>query len=459
MYDLRGILRLIMLMIPAFLCVLFLIQLLREQGAAKIRDRLRKVRQALPFILVISLAGSIVSVGYQNAGTNLEASFRIGYNYPTASKGLAPNHTKLDVEEILCDEVLQQAIQNGNFEGLETYELRSALKISNAWKKNSVSAENYYISTEYVVSYNATKVTQKYDCEQILRAVYEAYYDYFSNKYGRKDYVISNDFSELSNLDYLDVYTYLSRRATNIIDYMEMCRKENSAFISDKNQESFSSISKKVSNFKNVSLERFHAYVLKYGLSKDKEQYVSRLNYDNQVLNVRYMKNLAAYSVRLSAIDKYAGDITTAVLVPSRDNGGEFYQSRTKIGTDYFAAEADEYLESATDRQLEIEHNNYNIERLTAGEGGEAERAKADRMLEELKQEIESLSALAVEIVQDYDAQNLNDYMNVAYFIGEKGLKYTLNGAVKYAAILFLMASAVTFAGGGQRPRKRRGQL
>ena len=80
-------------------------------------------------------------------------------------------------------------------------------------------------------------------------------------------------------------------------------------------------------------------------------------------------------------------------------------------------------------------------------------------MLEELKQEIENLSALAVEIVQDYDAQNLNDYMNVAYFIGEKGLKYTLKGAVKYAAILFLMASAVTFAGGGQRPRKRRGQL
>lgn len=454
MYDLRRLLQTIMMIVPALMAVLLLFQLLRKQNPLKIKDRLKRVMNLMPLLLIVTLVGGVISCAYQVTGINQQGQFRIGYNYPAASKGLTPNETKLDAEEILSEEVLQQAITNGKLEGLETGDLRQALDIHNALQRSSVSADNYYLSTEYMVDYYATKTTQKYDCGQILKAVYEAYYDYFIDKYGRKTYVISDDFSELSDMDYLDVHTYLSRRATNIIDYMELCRKESPSFVSEKSQESFSSISKKASNFKDVSLERYHSYVLKYGLSKNKEQYISRLNYNNQMLNVRYMKNLAAYSVRLAAIDKYAGDITTAVLVPSRDDTGEFYQSRTKIGTDYFAQEADDYIDSATDRQLEIETNNYSIERLQAGTGGDTEKKKADSMLEALKKELVDLSALAVETVQDYDEQTLNDYMNVVYYTGGYGIKYTAVEAVKYAAIWFLLAFMIIFAGDGMKSQK-----
>lgn len=458
MYNLGVLLYYAYLAIPVLLFLVILRQIFKKRNPVKMRERIRRWRKALPLILAVTIVGGGVAAAYQMVGANLQDSCKIGFNYPVASKGLTPNKTKLDVEEILSDEVLEAAIANGNLTGLETYELREVLDVYNAWQKSSVSVENYYLSTEYVLGYHATRVTQKFDSTAILKAVYEAYYDYFVEKYGRKVYTISDDFSELSELDYLDIHTYLKRRVNNIIDYMDQCRKENSSFVSEKTQESFNSIATKATNFRDVSLERYEAYVLRNGLSKDKEQYISRLNYDNQMLNVRYMKNLAAYRIRLAAIEKYAGDITTAVLVPSRDQDGEFYQSRTKIGTDVFAYEADQYLNSATDRQLEIQQNNYRIEMLTAGQGGQAETERVETMITDLKNEIIELGRLAVETVQDYDDQNMNDYMSVSYADKTGGFSHALKSAVKYAAVLFGLASFAALIGEkiGFGKRKRR---
>lgn len=75
-------------------------------------------------------------------------------------------------------------------------------------------------------------------------------------------------------------------------------------------------------------------------------------------------------------------------------------------------------------------------------------------MLEALKKELVDLSALAVETVQDYDEQTLNDYMNVVYYTGGYGIKYTAVEAVKYAAIWFLLAFMIIFAGDGMKSQK-----
>lgn len=459
MYNLRTILNFIMTAIPVVLVLLILFRLLWKQNPVKFKDRLRRWVRVLPIILIVTIAGGAIAGVYQITGANLYGNFKIGYNYALASKGLTPNSTRLNADEILCDEVLENAISEGGLDGLEVYDLKQALNVRNALQRNSVSTENYYLSTEYVVDYNATNATKRFDNETILKAVYDAYYNYFVEKYGRKTYTISQDFSEVSELDYLDLYTYFSTRITNIINYMTMCRNENSSFVSDETQESFDSISEKAQDFRDVSLERFYAYILKYGLSKDKEGYISRLNYDNQMLNVRYMKNLAGYSVRLSAIEKYAGDITKAVLVPSRDEAGEFYQSRTKIGTDYFAADANDALESATDRQLEIEQNNYCIERLEAGTGGDSELAKAEEMVEELKDSIIEISSLAVQTVEDYDQQTLDDYMNVSYAVENGGAAGVIMAIVKYGFALFVLCSVAALVGDDIKVRRKRRRL
>lgn len=458
MYSLRTLLYVVILVIVVLVVLFFLYQVLRPHNPERIRDRIRRWTKALPVILVLSILGGAVNYAYQAAGVNLFGSFKIGYNYPSASKGLTPNNTKLNSEEILSEEVLESAISEGNLEGLEVYDLKRALTVNNALQREDVSTENYYLSTEYVVNYRATEATQRYDDDTVLRAVYNAYYNYFVDKYGRKTNVITQDYSEISDLDYLDIYTYFYTRINEIIQYMSMCREESPSFISEETRESFDSILEKAQDFRDVSLERYNAYVLKNGLAKDKEGYIARLNYDNQITNVNYMKNLAGYSVRLNAIDKYAGDITTAVLVPSRDEEGEFYQSRTKIGTDYFAADANQYLQSATDRQLEIEQNNYRIEMLEAGDGGEAEVNKAEEMIEDLENRILELSSLAVQTVEDYDEQNLDDYMDVSYSTGNDDISYMAVNALIYGGFILGICSFAVLLGGEVKTGKRKGR-
>ena len=219
--------------------------------------------------------------------------------------------------------------------------------------------------------------------------------------------------------------------------------------------ESFDSIRDKARNFRDVSLERYKAYVLKYGISRDSGQYISRLNYENRLENMDYMKNLAAYRVRLAAIERYEGDITRAVLVPTRDENGEFYQSRTKIGTDYFANEADRHLDYATTNQLHIETNNYYIECLLAAQGNASHRQKADEMIESLKQEILTISQLAQATVEDFDAQTTNGYMSFAFSEDTADRRSDLKKTAMYVAASAGAWLAAVYTGTGRPKREK----
>ena len=53
--------------------------------------------------------------------------------------------------------------------------------------------------------------------------------------------------------------------------------------------------------------------------------------------------------MRIEAIDMYDAFMTRFVLIPTYDTEQEFYMSRTKVGVDYFAEEAKELLEEATE--------------------------------------------------------------------------------------------------------------
>lgn len=409
----------------------------------------------LPIILIVTIIGGILGAGYSFVNGKLSSGLKIGYNYPTASKGLTPNSTKLDVNEILSDEVLEETISEGGFSDLEADDLKETLQVFNIEQKTTLDSKDYYLSTEYGVIYNASKKTQKYDSDLIMATLGDKYHEFFTEKYGRKTNILSDDYQSLAELDYLDVYTYFYSSISDIIRYLDMCHKENSTFSSGNSGETFSSLSQKAQDFRDVSLEKFYSYILKYGLSDNGEQYISKLNYDNRILNISYMKNLSAYSVRLEAIEKYAGDITTAVLVPSRDDDGEFYQSRTKIGTDYFANEANSYLENATGRQWEIEQNNYEIQSLENANSSQENYQEADAMINDLKEQIISIQDLAKETVADFDEQTSNNYMNLSYETYELGPVEILASLIKYALLSFIAISVTVFSGSDYLSRRK----
>ncbi len=434
MYSIRPMIKLLLLLLPAVGGLLFAYNVLRQKQTMHIKEGIRRCIRVFPFVLTAAILSGAACFGYLRAGEPYAGSFKMSYTYPKASKGLTPNSTTLDVSEIFSEEVLENAVLTGRLGSLTPDEVKDTLSVQQVKQRGGVSVDALYVSTEYVVSYNASSRTAAQDKNVLMKTVADSYYEYFLSKYGRKTKMLENDALDLTGLDYLDIGSYLQRRISAVIAYMNMCQEENATFVSEATNESFASVRDKARNFQNVSLERYKAYVLKYGLSRDREQYISRLNYENRLTHVNYMKNLAAYSVRLAAIARYEGDITRAVLVPTRDETGEFYQSRTKIGTDYFADEADAHLKYATKNQLDIETNNYYIECLSRAAGDSVNQQKADEMVESLKKELALISHQAVETVKDYDAQTSNGYISFVFQEGGTWSGFGLKKTALYVA-------------------------
>ena len=436
MFAIRPIFKMLLLAVPAAIGAVVVFNLLTMKQSIDWRTGLQRCVKRLPAILAVALVCSVLCMGYMWTGSPYQGSFKVGYTYPKASKGLTPSGTPLDVNEIFSDQVLALLLEKHPEWDVSAEELRDTLSIGYVRQRGDMSPDNLYVSTEYIVSYKATERTESLDKNELLQSLSEVYYDYFVETYGRKTNLLEDDYKELSDLDYLDMNRYLRNRASMLIKYMEMCSKENSSFVSETTGESFDSVKDKAQSFQNVSLERFESYILKYGVSMDRGQYISRLNFENRLEDVEYMKNLAAYSVRLAAIARYDGDITRAVLVPTRDATGEYYQSRTKIGTDYFASDANSYLSYATNNQLNIETDNYHIDCLSNASGGADHRQKTDEMAAALKTEIMQISNLAIETVKDYDAQTSNGYVSFTLHRGGTSLRPYLKQTVLYGAAL-----------------------
>lgn len=115
-----------------------------------------------------------------------EATIRIGLNYPSSSSGLNPNNTKFSVSEILDDDVLEAAIVKGGFSGVTAEELKGCLLVTPVDDGETISIDQYYISTEYNLEYAASWKTRSLDPEKVVNSVAECYYEKFIQMYSRK---------------------------------------------------------------------------------------------------------------------------------------------------------------------------------------------------------------------------------------------------------------------------------
>lgn len=448
MYFFNIFLDLILKIFPTILILIIIFLVLKKKEVEGIKNRKKRWRYFLPFILIISLVGGFLQFFHLKIESGLNIKGKIGYSYLGASKGLAPNKTRLDVDEIIGDEVLKEIVDTKEFGDISVEELKESLSVANANPVSNISTENQYISAEYIVAYNANADTKGIDGQDLVIKIAEKYRDFFQEKYGRKTDLLNADFSQLENANYLDIYEYLKVKLNNISNYMMKCKEENGSYISENTGESFGSLEERANTYETTALERYRSFLLENGICNDKDDYISRLNYQNRILEIDYLKNSASYNVMIDAIEKYDKDIIRSVLVPTRDESGEFYQSRTKIGTDTFAESANEYLKIATKTKLEIDTNQSEIDRLKSKTATTASYEKADKMIDEMKTEISSISQLAIDTVKDYDAERMKNYIN--FSIEDKNsdfIRLTIYAFI-YAVIIFGFLSVIIVLNG-----------
>lgn len=360
--------------------------------------------------LLVTLAFTLVfAVGYR-LKTTLTASTIITLNYAEASKGQNANGTRYNMAEIICDDVLNRAIQKGALENVTIGQLRNCLKVEPVVQGNSDDESDYHIATEFVVTFEADKNTAHLDAENLVLLIANAYKDFYIDTYADNFSVLNldKDFEQtVKDMDYLDIVNYLSTQAYQIENYMYSLQEQNASFASSRG-DTFGSIAARVAELDSVQIENgLKAYVLHNGVSKNAKDYIGRLEYDNMLADFDRQRAEASFDVRNEAVDMYAAEMTRIVLVPTWDNDGEYYMGRTKVGIDDLSIEAESYSKSAAGYLKTIETNKSIMDAFDkAGAGGED--PTAEQLAAEIFDTLNKYAAAAKVAGQEYSENQMN---------------------------------------------------
>ena len=375
-------------------------------------DRFKKVVKNIRLWILVCILYAACFGALTLVYDRVQNSITIGLNYALASQGLTPNSTRFNSYDIIDDPVLEQAISDGQFGDISVDDLRETLSVAPLQSGNDEEAlaeEQYYISTEYVLTYEASLKTLFLNGNDVVESVAQAFATQFYDQYSRKTDILELDYTKVDNADYLDKIDILSAQMSGIQDFLWLCSSQGENYVSE-DGETFSSLATKISDYQTIELERLRAYILTKGLSSDTDRQLAKLEYENMIRDMNYQKNIADYQVRLETIDMYERDMATIVLVPTTDDVGEFYMGRTKIAVDDFADEAELSSQNAALAQNSIENNSYAISQLSSSEASEADYTTADNMIASIKESMTAYADQALRMSVDFDSKTSGSY-------------------------------------------------
>jgi hypothetical protein len=339
------------------------------------------------------------------------------FNYEEAARGQNPNVTRFNESNILSDNILEQVIQRGGLE-ISVERLSELLTLStplDAEKLDVTQESDLKISTEYQVHCSGKVSLYHTNPKDVLNLLADVYWEDFVLHYAENDSILDLSFAELDGMEYLDVTDFLEMQARKLSNYLPHYSSESSSFRAAENGETFSSLSQKIENYIGIELERYKAFILENGLSRNRYTYQSRMQYANRLLETERRKDMAAHDVRIEAINLYNAYMTRFVLIPTYDTNKEFYMSKTKVGVDYFADEAKEHLESATKLVEEIAHNAYAAGQAGSSQASSAAYTQADGKIESLKAELLNLASQSRTLCSAYVREKRDGYIQVCF--------------------------------------------
>lgn len=409
---------------------------IRNITKSKTKAELKKLKPfklgALVFAVIICFAYTIISY----FDTSKQASAVIGLNYAEASLGQNSNGTRYNMAEIICDDVLERAIKKGGFEGVSASDLKSCLSVSPLTQGNSYSKEKYHVSTEFYISYQANKKTQKYSSDTVVQLLCNSYRDYYFDKYVNDFQLQLDDLAEeTKKLDYIDAVTLLGNKSNRILNYLYGLREKNSSFISASGA-TFASVAAKVDTLNSAQINgSLYSYILQNGISSDSTRLINRFNFINSQSDFEKQKLDKSYSITNNAIAKYDKDMARIVLVPTWDNDGQYYMGRTKIGIDTLSVQSVSYSNDIASVEKGIKDNNLKLAKFSAAAGNTAENKEyVSELISSTAQSIKKFAEEARLIGQEYYSNQMNQCISATVYPA------TVLSKAKVLLIVFLTA-------------------
>lgn len=371
----------------------------------------------LTILILVTCSTSLVMYR-QKART---AKMLVALNYEEATRGLYPNNTRFNISLIKSEDVLDRAIAKAGLEGqitaLDMADHITALASNVNGMQLPSDTTSYKIATTYTITYEKNdELGPRISAKDMLGLIVEAYKDVFYEDYTYVEVGIAPDWSECEEQEYMEIGSFFEKECRKLRRFLNTNANENGTFRSARTGETFTSLRQKVDNFITIDLEKYDSYVLQSGLSKNRERYISKLEYENFLKNIDYQKFMAEYQNRLHTIDIYDSALTAVVLIPTLDTQNNFYMSRTKVAIDYQATAAESANANGNDTLAVIQKNEYAIRQMRSQTANTPSSiATAQSMIQDMKQKLETLIETTKILNKEYVRYKTKNYLTISF--------------------------------------------
>ena len=371
----------------------------------------------LTILILVTCSTSLVMYR-QKART---AKMLVALNYEEATRGLYPNNTRFNISLIKSEDVLDRAIAKAGLEGqitaLDMADHITALASNVNGMQLPSDTTSYKIATTYTITYEKNdELGPRISARDMLGLIVEAYKEVFYEDYTYVEVGIAPDWSECEEQEYMEIGSFFEKECRKLRRFLNTNANENGTYRSARTGETFTSLRQKVDNFISIDLEKYDSYVLQSGLSKNRERYISKLEYENFLKNIDYQKFMAEYQNRLHTIEIYDAALTAVVLIPTLDTQNNFYMSRTKVAIDYQATAAESANSNGNDTLAVIQKNEYAIRQMRSQTANSSSSlATAQSMIQDMKQKLETLIETTKILNKEYVRYKTKNYLTISF--------------------------------------------
>ncbi len=409
-------------------------------------------------ILVLMCIFAFFSLIFSYAGSLGRRSVVLSLNYEEASKGQNPNLTRYNVYELTSDEMMERVIAYAGLQDVLTpAELASHISISENSSGKTIDPldENtYYISTSYTLSYRRNRGIRNISTDDMMSLICKAYNDMFHENYVGVKSVLKYDLGDIEDKEYIEIAKLFTNKSDQMLRYIQQRIEENATYRSDITGQSFQTIKRMIMNVQEYSIKKYYAFALETGLSRDRDLYIGTLSHKNEMLDIKWQKDMIDYNVRKSGVENYDSAMIGTVMVPAVNERREYYMSRTNIGTDYLTKEADFFLTQGSITNRDIIENNDIMAKVSASGAVDEDYKKAEELMHSVDEELKNVANIADTTDKDYIKHTTKDYLTFTKYDNTDDKIFILESVIGSAVVFFIILCGLYYVLDGYIRRK-----
>lgn len=398
--------------------------------------------QKVRWLFAVGVVCTLVFMFVLTTVKSFGASTTMSLNYEESVTGKTPNGARFSESEFLTQEYLEAILQaTGLQDDLTTADLADCISISPTTSRIVTKEDDYYISSSYYLSVRLPwTLWGKITVQDFLDEICRVYLKRFTADYRVNATSLDID-DDYSDMDYEEIGSYFSMMIDRVNNYLTVRNDQDGSYLSASGQ-SYSAIKKQVQNLQGYTLREYQSYIWEKGVAKNHFRCIDDLNELNRTLRWDEMSDSQKSAIYMTILDNYNNKMVSSVLIPTYDTEGAFYMSRTKIGIDDLALQANELLSSAVEAQKSIATNNTKVMALEQStESHEVQMAQA--MVDNITQQLADIVSATRELDADCYAQRIHSYL----MFSEPQMSFMQRYNVKRSVMLAALVCAACYLG------------